>query len=160
MKAFDTSSIIYAWDNYPFEQFPPLWDWLGEQINSGEIVISCVALAEITQISPDCHEWLKGHALQVIDVSDDIAAEAIRIKTLVGIVDDNYHPKGVGENDILIVATAKQLEIALVSNEGRQIKIPNESRKRKIPSVCDLQAVGVSCVDFVEYLKGSGQIFR
>ena len=160
MKAFDASSIIYAWDNYPFEQFPPLWDWLADQIDAGEIVVPRVALTEISQISPDCHGWLTGNQLRVIEVSNDIAAEATRIKALVGVVDDNYHAKGADENDILIIATAKDLEIDLVSNEGRQNKVPDEPRKRKIPSVCDIQSVDVNCVDFVEFLKASGQVFR
>ena len=53
MKVFDASSIIHAWDDYPFEQFPPLWDWMSEQIDAGEIVIPRVALDEVAQISPD-----------------------------------------------------------------------------------------------------------
>ena len=32
MQTFDASSMIYAWDNYPIEQFPPLWDWMGVQV--------------------------------------------------------------------------------------------------------------------------------
>jgi len=34
MSLFDASSIIYAWDNYPPELFPPLWDWLEEELVS------------------------------------------------------------------------------------------------------------------------------
>lgn len=160
MKVFDASSIIYAWDNYPFEQFPPLWDWLGEQIDAGEIVVPRVALTEVAQISPDCHDWLTGRQLQVIEVSNDIANEASRIKALIGVVNDNYHAKGVGENDILIIATTMDLEADLVSDEGRQNKVPQEPRKRRIPSVCDIQSVDVNCVNFIDYLKGSGQVFR
>jgi len=160
MTVFDASSIIYAWDNYPIGQFPPLWDWLADQVDTGEIVVPRVALTEVAGISPDCHAWLTGNQLQVIEVSNDIANEASRIKTTIGVVNDNYHPKGVGENDILIVATAMELDVDLVSDEGRQNKVPQEPRKRKIPSVCDIQSVGVHCINFVDYLKGSGQVFR
>lgn len=31
MLAFDASSIIHGWDNYPIEQFPGLWAWMGDE---------------------------------------------------------------------------------------------------------------------------------
>ena len=85
--------------------------------------------------------------------------EANRIKTIIGVANDNYHPKGVGENDILIIATAKIEEIDLVSDEGRQAQVPLELQKRKIPSVCDIDTVDVTCNNFVEYFKDSGRVF-
>ena len=53
MKVFDASSLIHAWDNYPFEQFPPFWDWLTNQIDAQEIVIPREALTEVSQILPE-----------------------------------------------------------------------------------------------------------
>lgn len=160
MKVFDASSIIYAWDNYPFAQFPPLWDWMSEQIDAGEIIVPRVALDEVAQISPNCHRWLVSNDLSVIEVSNDIAIEANRIKTAIGVINDDYHPKGVGENDILIIATARIEGIDLVSDEGRQAQVPVEPRKRKIPSVCDMDTIDVTCNNFVEYFKEAGRVFR
>ncbi len=114
MKVFDASSLIHAWNNYPFEQFPPFWDWLTNQIDAQEIVIPREALTEVSQISPECHGWLTRNKLQIIEVSNDIANEASRIKRLIGVVNDNYHPKGVDENDIIIISTAKILGVGLV----------------------------------------------
>lgn len=160
MRVFDTSSIIHGWDNYPVKQFPPLWDWLSDQIDKEEIVVPKVALIEVSHISPDCHKWLTANQLHVVDVSNDIANEATRIKHLLGVFNDNYHPKGVDESDIIIIATAKILDVELVSDEGRQAKRPDVPHKRKIPSVCDIKTVDVDCIDFVEYFKGSDQVFK
>ena len=109
MKVFDASSLIHAWNNYPFEQFPPFWDWLTNQIDAREILIPREVLTEVSQISPECHGWLTGNKLQIIEVSNDIANEASRIKRLIGVVNDNYHPKGIDENDIIIISTEKIL---------------------------------------------------
>ena len=160
MKVFDASSLIHAWNNYPFEQFPPFWDWLTNQIDAQEIVIPREALTEVSQISPEYHGWLTGNELQIIEVSNDIANEASRIKRLIGVVNDNYHPKGVDENDIIIISTAKILGVGLVSDESRQADIPKEPRKRKIPSVCGIATIDVRCMNLVSFFKDSGQIFR
>lgn len=51
MLVFDASSALYAWDNYPIEQFPPLWAWLALRIAKGQLTISAVARRGRTQIS-------------------------------------------------------------------------------------------------------------
>ena len=107
MRVFDASSMIHAWDNYPVRQFPPLWEWMASQIEAKELVMSSVAFDEVNHKAPDCGEWLRDNNLERLAISNAILQEAKRIKGLLGIVDDNYHPKGVGENDILIIATAR-----------------------------------------------------
>jgi PIN domain. len=124
MRVFDASSMIYAWDNYPIGQFPGLWDWMGDQIDSKELVMSSVAFDEVSHIAPECGEWLKDNDLERLKVNNAIIQDALRIKGLLGIVDDSYHSKGVGENDILIIATARQYRAELVSDEERQTNLP------------------------------------
>ena len=46
MRVFDASSMIYAWDNYPIQQFPPLWRWMAEQIERGFLVMPSIAFDE------------------------------------------------------------------------------------------------------------------
>lgn len=46
MLIFDASSIIYAWDNYPKHQFPPLWKWMARQIEQEKIAMPEVAFGE------------------------------------------------------------------------------------------------------------------
>lgn len=158
MLVFDASSMIYAWDNYPLRQFPPLWDWMQTCIDDKTIVMPSVAFEEVTYKAPDCGEWLKTD-LEQLEITNSIIQDAFRIKTMLGIVDDKYHPKGVDENDLLIIATARDYGVELVSNEARQ-KQPGKLEKCKIPAVCLMKGVDVPCLNFIEFIKRSEVIFR
>ncbi|MEO7623504.1 MAG: DUF4411 family protein [Gallionella sp.] len=160
MQVFDASSMIYAWDNYPISQFPPLWEWMASQIEAKELVMPSVAFDEVNHKTPDCGEWLKDNNLEQLAISNAIVQEAKRIKGLLGIVGDNYHAKGVGENDILIIATARLHVAELVSDEEEQTIKPKVSSKRKIPAVCVMPTVTVPCINFIKYIKASGKVFR
>lgn len=160
MQVFDASSIIYAWDNYPLYQFPGLWDWMVEKIDAKTITIPKVAFEEVKRKTPECATWLKNQNITLLEPNNAILKEALRVKDLVGIVGDNYHPNGVGENDLLIIATASVTNSELVSDERRQNILPKEPTKKKIPAVCAIDEVGVSCVNFVEFLKRSKKVFR
>jgi hypothetical protein len=159
MQVFDASSMIHAWDNYPFEQFPGLWDWIAEEVKASRLVIPRPILDEINHRTPECAVWLKQNSVELVAITDAILQEAFRIKKLIGIEDDNYHPKGVDENDLFVIATAKILSADVISNEGRQSK-PDEPRKVKIPAVCAMSEVSLTCVNFLEYLKRGGAVFR
>ena len=154
MRVFDASSIIYAWDNYPPDQFPPLWDWLAGQVEKHDIALSTVALEEVAHKLPECADWLVAHDVLKLSVTNDVLKEAMKIKSLLGIAGDSYHVKGVDENDLIIIATAKCHSVDLVSNENAQ-KLPDKPAKRKIPAVCVMPDVGVTCSSFLEYLKAS-----
>lgn len=122
MYMFDASSALHAWDNYPIENFPPLWSWFSEQINNGLFSVSQVAIEEISRKSPECGDWLNEQGMQVHPLSNEILQKATSIKNLLGITEDDYHPKGVDENDLFIIATAKVLGFQLISDEGRQFR--------------------------------------
>lgn len=160
MQVFDASSVIYAWDNYPLNQFPPLWNWMASEINTKAFLMSKVAFEQVDHKFPECGTWLKDKGIQRIDVSNDILQEAMRIKRMLGISGDKYHPKGVDEKDILIIATARIWETELVSDEARQHMLPDKKTKMKIPAVCDLEGVGVPCVSFIELIKRSEMVFQ
>ncbi len=127
MQAFDTSTIIYAWDNYPPEQFPGLWRWMAKKVESGEFVMLDVAFLEFKKKSLDLKEWLEDHKLRKFEITDATIQNALMIKTLLGTENDKYGV-GVGENDILIIASAKEHHIELVTNESLQNKLPKEKR--------------------------------
>lgn len=159
MRVFDASSIIHAWDNYPVAQFPGLWNWMAEQMADKNIVIPRVAFDEITNKTAECSDWLKSARIEKLEVNNAIVQEALRIRNLLGISGDAYHPKGVGENDILIIATACIHQTILVSDEGWQPILPDIPQKRKIPAVCSMSEVAIPCINFLEFIRQSKVVF-
>lgn len=158
MQVFDASSMIYAWDNYPIRQFPGLWEWMATQVEERLLVMPCVAFEEVANKTPDCDEWLKNNDLELIEISNAILQDALRIKNLLGIVGDQYRA-GVGENDLLIIATARQHNAELVSDERKQTALPKELPNYKIPAVCGMTEVPVPCISFIEYIKRADVVF-
>lgn len=69
MPAFDASSMIYAWDNYPVRQFPGLWEWMAVQIEEKRLVMPIVAFEEVENKIPDCGEWLKDKDVERLEIS-------------------------------------------------------------------------------------------
>ena len=159
MLVVDASSIIYAWDNYPIRQFPGLWGWMAEQFADKHLVMPRVAYDEVNNKAPECSAWLKDVNTELFEITNAIIREALKIKALLGISSGNYHSKGVGENDIFIIATASVNTVGLVSDEGRQPKLPDIAGKRKIPAVCTMDEVGVQCMSFIEFIKQSEVVF-
>lgn len=159
MQVFDASSMIYAWDNYPVRQFPGLWEWMATQVEERLLVMPIVAFEEVTNKTPDCGEWLKNNGLEPVEISNVVMQDALRIKLLLRIVGDKYG-SGVGENDLLIIATAREQGAELVSDERRQTDPPKELHNYKIPAVCSMTEVSVPCINFIEYLKRSDAVFR
>ncbi len=159
MQTFDASSIIYAWDNYPVDQFPPVWNWIASEIKGHIFSIPNVAFDEVKQKTPDCGQWLADAGISLLPATNEVLHEAMRIKALLQIHEDQYHPSGVGENDLLIVATASVKGLVLISNEARQINLPENPAKKKIPTVCADPQVDVECIDFITLVKRSGQVF-
>ena len=159
LHALDASSILHAWDNYPLAQFPGLWDWLAAEMKAQRLSMALVALEEVGHKSPDCATWLKGRNIRRLAMSNDILQAAMDIKQQVGIRNDQYHPRGVDENDILIIAAAQYHGTSLITDEKRQFGKQVEPTKLKIPAVCDLPGVAVTHKNFLDYIRQSKQVF-
>jgi predicted nucleic acid-binding protein len=159
MRVLDASSIIYAWDNYPPAIFPPLWFWMGQCMREGHLKIPSVAFDEVRHKAPECAVWMLDQPIMRLPMTEAILLDAMRIKNLIGVVADRYHPKGVGENDLFIIATARAHQATLVSDEERQLILPLEPTKVKIPAVCVKPDVDVQCESFLEFLKQANQVF-
>jgi hypothetical protein len=132
---------------------------MGKQIVEQAVVMPSVAFDEVKNKTPECAVWLKDNQIEQFPVTNAIIQKALVIKNLLGIVEDSYHSKGVGENDILIIATANVNNLALVSDEGRQKNPPDILSKSKIPLVCSMKAIAVPCISFIEFIKQSGVVF-
>lgn len=152
--------MIYAWDNYPIKQFPPLWNWLESLVRNKQIVLPSVAFDEVNHKTPECTEWLKQADLDILPINNSVLQGALVIKDLLGIFNDNFHPDGVDENDLLIIASARAFNVDLVSEEGRQPTLPENLRRYKIPAVCKMTRVNVNCLSFLNFIKNSEQVFE
>ena len=157
---FDASAIIHAWDNYPIANFPAFWDWVEVAIRSEKFAMSEIAFVEVKNKTPDCGEWLKNKGIRKIPLSDEVLVKAAEIKGILGIIAENYHSNGVGENDLLIVSAAYIENAVLLTEESRQNILPTQKRRYKIPSVCALDEVAVICSNVRELIATSGVVFR
>ena len=113
---------------------------------------------EVGKKSPDCAAWLKAQDITVLPITQALLTDALRIKALLGIAGDRYGT-GVGENDLFIIATIRAHGVELLTEEGRQPSLPVDMKKYKIPAVCALPDVRVSCLNFVDYFKRSKVVF-
>ena len=154
MRAFDTSSIVHAWDNYPIQKFPKLWAWIAKQLDIGEIVFPSVVIDEVRFVSPDCLAWMQAVGFQQLPMTDVILLLALEIKEYLGI-ENPRGVGGVGENDIFIVCAASVNGYGLVSNEATQAIPPLNRQKYKMPVVCSLPNLNVKCMNFLQYLNAS-----
>lgn len=159
VHTLDASSIIHAWDNYPLDQFPGLWDWLAGEMKAKRLSIASVALEEVGHKYPECAAWLKSHNIRRLPMCNDVIQAAMHIKQQMGIENDQYHTKGVDENDIFIIAAARCDGAALITDEKRQFGKQVELTKLKIPAVCDLPSVAVAHKNFLDYIRQSSQVF-
>jgi Domain of unknown function (DUF4411) len=158
MPTLDASSIMYAWDNYPSEQFPGLWRWLAAQMELAQLTIPSVALDEVLAKSPDCGAWLKAVPIQTLGESAKSLLCAAQIQAALG-VKDGIYGNGVKSNDVRIIAIAKVANAELLTDERTQPGLPKKLLNYKIPAVCDLKSVGVVHLNFLEYIKRSKQVF-
>lgn len=119
-----------------------------------------VAYEEVVHKWPECGEWLKRNGVERIPLTNEILSDANRIRELLEISNDGYNQKGVGENDLFIIATALMAKKTLVSEEGVQFKLPLTRSRYKIPAVCALPEVGVKCMNLIELIRLEKAVFQ
>lgn len=115
------------------------------------------ALQEVDHVAPDCRQWLREKGVSPTPIDGTILSEAMNSKNLLGIVEQQFHPRGVDENDLIIISSATILGATLITNEARQLDLPDNPAKYKIPAVCDL--IGLPWTDFTRLLRNNGGTF-
>jgi hypothetical protein len=153
--AFDASSILHCWEVYPTGQFPKFWEWMGERVQDRAFVVPEVALFE----AKDAYDWLKENGVTVLKPNNEALALAVALQQTLGILEHGYSAKGVDENDLIVVATAKVNDVGLVTEEAPQLQLPTNKCKFKMPAVCELPEVGVKWKRFNSVLRDSGRVF-
>jgi predicted nucleic acid-binding protein len=145
----DTSSLILLWHTYPIKNFPSVSSWFGELIEQGQVLICHTVLEECKKNAPELYNWLKGLKFNVYSLTQEVILVAKDIESKMGIAE--YSPKGVDENDLFIIATAKIVKRTLITNEApqRDVSKINRLAKYKIPAVCQLPYVQVDCVNLI-----------
>lgn len=61
---------------------------------------------------------------------------------------------------MFIIATARAQQAELVSDERWQPTVPRKLENCKIPAVCEMDAVAVRWINFLDYIKRSNAVFR
>lgn len=153
LYSFDASSIIHLYDNYPMDNpnLEMLWDWFRDKMLNEDFVIPKRAFKEVIHKTPaDFIEWFK--VIKKIDETLEDLTMVQNIKDLLEIEEDDYHVKGVDENDLIIISVSKRIVATLVQNE-KQLNLPILKKKYKIPSVCNLDEVKLENLDIAELLK-------
>ncbi len=159
----DASAVIDLWDNYPIhrQMFDDMWQWFDEKVTDGTFCISDIALQEtknkitydkLVQDRPKAQYFLD--ILKKIAVSQKSAQDfqlVLSIKEQLDIQEEQYHPDGVGENDLFIIAIAHRGRAILVSNEKYQAMPPQNKSKYKIPAVCNM--VNTPCINLQKLLN-------
>ena len=134
----DTSSFLTAWKQSPPEIFPDFWKTLECFLSEKRFVLPEATYKEILRQDDDLSKIIKKHKKCVYPF-DSLIFEIQ--EEMVGKYNTQINAKGVNENDLAIIATAKHLDLNLVTEESWQL--PRTIKKQdvppsnfKIPRVC------------------------
>lgn len=124
------SSILIAFErNQPQDVWPTLWDYVENLLRDGDAVVPREALTELERGTDDLGDWVKKTGA-VCDANDAMIAIVAQIST--------KHPGWVQETknaaDPFIIATAKVLDAAIVTNERARNAATVDSNMR-IPQI-------------------------
>jgi hypothetical protein len=149
---FDTSALLECWSrSYPPDIFPGLWAKLDDLISFEQVVSPDEVRVEIARQEDELKKWIDGRPFMFLPLDEAIqiaTAEVLRAHPLLMKATKNRNGA-----DPFVIATAKVNGITVVTEEQG-----GSERKPKIPSVC--QALGIRCIDVLQFLREQGWTFN
>ena len=163
----DSSSILDGWVNYPYDRFPPFWDWVRKELQQKSLLFPQTTLDEVTNKSPECGTFLRNNNATILPINNDVFKAANKIKNKLGIKNNQYsRKKGVCENDLLIISQAVVLrknceDIILLTNEKHQGQLPPCPKDYKMPALCaNITNPRIKTMTWLDYLDTGTQIYK
>ena len=152
----DSCSLMKSMrDRYPIKGFPGLWDNLGNTFKNGTLVSSRMVFDEIKKGDDDLVKWIKPHEKSFLAVDDQQLIEVAKImNTYKGLVDSKATRDSA---DPYLIALAKVKNLVVVTEEEKMNLQPN-SKKTKIPNVCESE--GVRCIRIIDMILELGWSFK
>ena len=160
----DANIFIASWySSYPIKNFPSLWVQLAQY--QDDIILIAPINGEIEPISSadknlslveqktkyPLRTWLNTNQFSETPIDDTVNQLSLELEKKYQIKNP---PKGVGKNDILLIAYAKIMEKTVVTFEKIQNQRPHEKHNYKIPLVCKDEKV--ICIDFINMIDALG----
>lgn len=147
----DANIFIESWrSRYPIERFPSLWDALSNHRNKITIIkpihdeIEPTSSTNLTTV----RTWLASNNFLPEEIDSETKNLSIALEKSYQIKTSS---RGAGENDMMLIAYAKQHDKTVVTYESLQAVEPKESYNFKIPLICKKE--GVSCINFIGFLS-------
>ena len=156
--------FITSWRiSYPIKNFPSLWKKLAQ--HQADIILIQPIYDEIEPYSQEdkklsklkkqakypLRTWLSTNKFSETSIDDEINQLSLDMEYAYQVKEES---KGVGKNDLLLIAYAKIMDKTVVTFEAIQNQEPDKIYNSKIPLVC--QEKQVKCINFVEMVDSLG----
>lgn len=166
---FDNSALSNPWDrdNLRKSLFPSVWKFVGEKISDGIIAVTKEIFDEMILIDGGLGDFIKQNKSTMLFEIDQnnwdwkgYIKTASRMQNRYKDYISEYGGKGrkgtIDMNDLTTIALANTLSLPVISMEKRIQDLRN-SKKRKIPDICDSEHI--EHLTFNDFLENEGGRF-
>jgi hypothetical protein len=153
MYVYDTSTFINGWrDHLPPGTFPRVWSFIGDEMESGRIIVPREVLSELEKKYDEVAAWARERRDRFVYPSEEVQRRSGEIYGLLS------NPAGRDQADPFVIAEAEDRGFAVVTYEGRSFSgEKTRNWDRRMPGICN--GIGVECVTLPESLAGLGGSF-
>lgn len=154
----DSNVFIQAKNGpYRFDIFPVFWDWLSNQIQSGNALSSIEVYNEILEGEDELSDWIKEiDKFGFLYPDELVQTQYAEIANYVteNYLDQKYITSFLQKADGWIIALAKTQNLTVVTHEK---KVDTQSNKIKIPNICE--AFEVRYCNVYQMMRELGAVF-